>query len=107
MAKEDLRPPIPSFPEDNPYTAAKAELGRRLFFDPILSGSGTHSCASCHNPSLSWGDGLPGQLEKGRLLCPCAPLRCSASPGHPALVGMASSPTWKRSRSPQSSHGPT
>ena len=30
-----------------------------LFFDPILSGSKTHSCATCHNPALSWGDGLP------------------------------------------------
>lgn len=47
------------FPEDNPYSLAKAELGRLLFFDPILSGSQTRSCAHCHNPGLSWGDGLP------------------------------------------------
>ena len=53
------RPQEVPFPEEDPYTRAKAELGRALFFDPILSGSGTHSCATCHNPALSWGDGLP------------------------------------------------
>jgi cytochrome c peroxidase len=45
------------FPPENPYTAAKAELGRRLFFDPILSDNGTRSCATCHLPDLAWGDG--------------------------------------------------
>ena len=34
------------------------ELGRVLFFDPRLSASGQISCASCHNPKLSWTDGL-------------------------------------------------
>lgn len=34
------------------------QLGKQLFFDPRLSGPQTMSCASCHNPSLSWGDGL-------------------------------------------------
>jgi len=46
------------FPEDNPFSAGKAALGRMLFFEPLLSGSRSHSCASCHNPGLSWGDGL-------------------------------------------------
>lgn len=54
-----LAPTSIPFPATNPYSEAKAELGRMLFFDPILSGSGTRSCATCHNPSLSWGDGLP------------------------------------------------
>jgi cytochrome c peroxidase len=53
------RPEATPFTADNPYSAAKATLGRLLFFDPILSGSGTRSCATCHNPGLSWGDGLP------------------------------------------------
>jgi cytochrome c peroxidase len=59
MAKVDFRRPasIP-FPTNNPYSKAKEELGRHLFFDPILSSSGARSCATCHNPSLSWGDGL-------------------------------------------------
>jgi cytochrome c peroxidase len=52
------RPAEIPFPEDDPYSEAKDTLGRMLFFDPILSGSGNRSCANCHNPSLSWGDGL-------------------------------------------------
>ncbi len=52
------RPAEIPFPADDPFTKAKADLGRMLFFDPILSGSNTQSCASCHNPGLSWTDGL-------------------------------------------------
>ncbi len=52
------RPTEIPFPASNPYSDAKAELGRVLFFDPRLSGPGTHSCASCHNPGLGWRDGL-------------------------------------------------
>ncbi|MBI4787301.1 MAG: cytochrome-c peroxidase [Chloroflexi bacterium] len=40
-------PPV-SFPLDNPYSDAKAELGRVLYFDPRLSGDGSTSCNSCH-----------------------------------------------------------
>jgi cytochrome c peroxidase len=47
------------YPADNPDSPAKAELGGRLFFDPILSGGGTMSCASCHVPSQSWSDNRP------------------------------------------------
>lgn len=46
------------YPEDNLPNAAREALGKTLFFDPRLSRSGSQSCASCHNPSLSWGDGL-------------------------------------------------
>lgn len=53
------RPTTIPFPDDNPYTQAKADLGKMLFFDPILSGSRKHSCSSCHMPSKAWGDGLP------------------------------------------------
>jgi cytochrome c peroxidase len=35
-----------------------AALGRRLFFDPILSASNQISCANCHHPELGWGDGV-------------------------------------------------
>lgn len=48
-------PPIP-WPEDNPYTPEKAELGRLLYFDKRLSSNETVSCASCHNPRLTYGD---------------------------------------------------
>ena len=45
------------FPETNPYSAPKADLGRRLFFDPILSGNRDRACATCHLPGLAWADG--------------------------------------------------
>jgi cytochrome c peroxidase len=60
-----LRPSSVPFPSDNPYTADKAQLGELLFFDPRLSGNNYISCASCHNPSLSWGDGLPRGIGHG------------------------------------------
>src|SRR5437870_3195180 len=49
-------------PKGNPATPLSIELGKTLFFDPRLSGSGMISCASCHNPSLGWADGLPKGL---------------------------------------------
>jgi cytochrome c peroxidase len=42
--------------DHNPLSPAKAELGRALFFDPRLSGSGRVSCASCHDPAKGWAD---------------------------------------------------
>lgn len=53
------RPAAIPFPEDNPFSEAKAKLGQILYFDPRLSRSNMQSCASCHNPSFAWGDGLP------------------------------------------------
>lgn len=40
-------PPVP-WPEDNPYSKKKADLGQLLYFDTRLSSDGTISCASCH-----------------------------------------------------------
>ena len=39
------------------FTPQQIDLGRHLFFDPVLSGDGTVSCASCHNPALGFSDG--------------------------------------------------
>jgi cytochrome c peroxidase len=39
------------------FTAQQIDLGRYLFFDPLLSGNGQISCASCHQPDLGFGDG--------------------------------------------------
>jgi cytochrome c peroxidase len=50
-------------PADNPQTAAKIELGKQLFFDRRLSGDGTTSCATCHNPEQSYSDGLEISLN--------------------------------------------
>jgi cytochrome c peroxidase len=37
---------------------AQSDLGQRLFFDPVLSGDQTRSCATCHQPSNALTDGL-------------------------------------------------
>jgi len=63
--------PKVSHPADNLWSKEKEELGKMLYFDPRLSGSNWISCATCHNPGLGWGDGLPraignGQKELGR-----------------------------------------
>lgn len=48
----------PPEPKDNPSTPAKVDLGRMLYYEPRISGNGTISCATCHNPGLGWADGL-------------------------------------------------
>ena len=72
-AEESIYEPLPKMkhPADNPWSKDKEELGKMLYFDPRLSGSNWISCATCHNPGLGWGDGLPraighGQKELGR-----------------------------------------
>ena len=44
-------------PESNPLNTPKVTLGRTLFFDARLSGSGKMACISCHEPNLGWADG--------------------------------------------------
>lgn len=48
-------PEIP-WPQDNPYSKAKCELGKYLYFDKRLSGNGTVSCATCHNMECGFAD---------------------------------------------------
>lgn len=48
---------VPNNP-DNPTTVEGVELGRRLFYDPILSGDSTQSCASCHAQTFGFTDNL-------------------------------------------------
>jgi cytochrome c peroxidase len=50
-------PPRQPPPLGVPPTPKEIELGRALFFDPILSANGTVSCATCHDPKLGWSDG--------------------------------------------------
>lgn len=49
--------PTMFIPIDNPMTVEGIELGRHLFYDPILSADSTMSCSSCHLPALSFTDG--------------------------------------------------
>ena len=53
----------PIIPASNPLTKQGVTLGKKLFFDTILSGDGTQSCASCHNPQKAFTDNL--QFSKG------------------------------------------
>jgi cytochrome c peroxidase len=48
--------PEPLVPADNPMSAAKVALGRRLFFETRLSPGATVSCASCHDPARAFTD---------------------------------------------------
>jgi cytochrome c peroxidase len=60
------RPSLPApEPADNQSNPERVQLGKKLFFDPRLSGNGQLSCATCHNPGLSWGDGLPVAIGMG------------------------------------------
>lgn len=43
----------------------RVALGRLLFFDPILSGDNSVSCATCHHPDLGFGDGRGLAMGKG------------------------------------------
>jgi cytochrome c peroxidase len=52
-------------PADNPTTPEKVELGKLLFFDPILSDDNTLSCAHCHHPHLGFSDGQPRSRGRG------------------------------------------
>ncbi|MFG7489914.1 tryptophan tryptophylquinone biosynthesis enzyme MauG [Methylorubrum rhodesianum] len=69
--KERFRRPdgVPH-PKANPATPEKVTLGKALFFDPRLSRSGSVSCATCHNPSLGWSDGLTRAVGFGMVLLP-------------------------------------
>jgi len=48
----------PPAPPDNPVTAAKVELGRRLFYDGRLAADGLRSCSSCHKQALGFSDNI-------------------------------------------------
>jgi cytochrome c peroxidase len=61
--------PLPAPPRDttnrvdgNPQAIA---LGKALFSDTRLSGDGKFSCASCHDPALSWTDGKEVAVAAG------------------------------------------
>jgi len=59
-------PPVPA---DNPMSEEKVELGKLLFFDPILSGNYAMPCAVCHFPEAGWSvpepvsTGYPGTIH--------------------------------------------
>lgn len=50
-------------PKDNPQNPEKIELGKKLFFDRRLSGDGTMSCVTCHDPETGYSDQLEISLS--------------------------------------------
>ncbi len=52
---------IPS--KEYAYSKAKADLGKKLFYDSSLSKDGRRNCATCHNPELAFTDGLKTNLS--------------------------------------------
>ncbi len=65
-ARFDLRPlgEIPHPPGDR-AAAARIDLGRLLFFDPILGGEKDVACATCHHPDLAFADGRQFSVGAG------------------------------------------
>jgi cytochrome c peroxidase len=61
--------PITAFPAPpeimNDVPEARIELGRLLFFDPILSGDQQTACATCHSELWGMGDGIPRSVGQG------------------------------------------
>ena len=50
--------PTPEIPADNVLTVSRIQLGKRLFYDPLLSRDSSLSCAGCHKQSLAFADQL-------------------------------------------------
>jgi len=48
--------PEPTVPEDNEFTKARWDLGKKLFFEKALSIDNSVSCSSCHRPELAFSD---------------------------------------------------
>ena len=58
--------PVVNEPLLNKTNEYRLKLGKTLFFDPRLSGSNWISCATCHNPSMGWSDGLTTAIGDGQ-----------------------------------------
>lgn len=67
LTGQNLDRPFPVMREraDNPMGAEKVELGRLLYFDPILSGDNAVSCAHCHHPDLGLSDNRGRSMGMG------------------------------------------
>ncbi|WP_371226932.1 cytochrome-c peroxidase [Roseovarius sp. 2305UL8-3] len=50
---------------DSAPKAALVDLGRNLFFDPILSGNHNIACGTCHDPARGTGDGVALSIGEG------------------------------------------
>ena len=74
-------------PEGNEYSYERWELGKRLFYDPIMSKDGLVSCASCHDPKLAFSDREDVSKGSGGLL---------GTRNSPSLANVAYHPYYTR-----------
>lgn len=86
--------PEPFIPEDNELTEARVELGRRLFFDNVMSRDSSLSCATCHKPELAFTDGLPrGKGIRGEIVARNSPTLTNVAYQDSGLLMDAEVPT--------------
>jgi cytochrome c peroxidase len=71
-------------PAETPTLDAEVELGRLLFWDPVLSGHRDVACATCHHPEFAYADGRALSLGVGAV--GLGPRRADASGGEVAVV---------------------
>jgi cytochrome c peroxidase len=79
--------PTMIFPEENEYNYQRWLLGKRLFYDPILSRQNTVSCASCHIAGNAFSDTLPMSKGDNNLL---------SSSNAPTLTNIGYNPYFTR-----------
>lgn len=79
--------PNPRVPADNPMSAAKVELGRRLFYDKRLSDNQTYACSTCHLQEKAFTDGLAHAIGSTKQVHPRGSMSI-------ANVAYASRLTW-------------
>lgn len=63
--KDVFQPELYSPQPDWPATEERITLGEKLFNEPMLSGNGERSCATCHQPGQAFTDGLPKSQALG------------------------------------------
>lgn len=51
--------PVAEAPADNEFTLERWTLGKKLFYDNIMSADGNTSCASCHKQGFAFSDDVP------------------------------------------------
>lgn len=62
----------PPSPDENKWSPERAELGKKLFADPRLSGTGQSTCLWCHTPERGWSDGIKTSVRFGGEVMPVA-----------------------------------
>ncbi len=78
--------PVPNYDLSSTYSEKKFQLGKKLFFDPILSVDNTISCASCHLPEAAFSD--PGNSFSVGIN------GSTATRNSPALINLAWNPSF-------------